>query len=330
MITLDTAADVANYTGTDDLAFVSGLATPFDGAEGFWVRRDNWTGQTNTGTVIADAMQRRWVRQYDHVIDAKWFGAAEDKTDNRAALQMAIDASVIEGHCAVVIPRGRYQIDGALSVSGVTFSGTSQLFGTHIIQTKPGADAFVSTGEVGGMKLGGCRLRNLWIDAATGVAAGAAVRLGGDATYQPDGFELDGIRMSGEGQGAAAGTWANCIAMNGTLRTSPPGIRGGIMRSIEAFNCRQPSVVVWGGAATKLEGVNCYTGFGQTALAGLWVGGTTAVNSWGVKLESCHTEGPVNISNSSQIMGRGNRFGCGRQIHTPTTSYIDVDNLLGT
>ena len=82
------------YTGPVTGLFVRGVANIFDGGFGpFRVDADDTTSLDNGGTIIVDALGRRWKRIYSGGLNVKWFGAVGNgATDDTAALGLAAAA----------------------------------------------------------------------------------------------------------------------------------------------------------------------------------------------------------------------------------------------
>lgn len=312
---------------TEPVCHVIGRGVPGDGGEGTFIRLDGSISPDDDGITLIDAGGNRWKRIWERSLSAAWFGMSPGNPNNRQALQNAIDAAWLAGHRRVHIPAGLFRLSGSVDASGVLVDGVGSLWGTHLVQMQPASEMFVLRGQRAGEKATGGGLKGLWLDAGAGVAAGIAVKMIGDTVHQPDETELSNLRISGE-SATQGGTWLNAIWQDATARTSPPGLRGSLLHEIDVFNCRAPYVVMWGANVVEAFGLECYTGLGTTSLAGIWIGGTPAVPSWGCRFDGCYTEGPINITNCHQSSFAG-RFGGGRQIGG-TTSYITVNNLLGT
>lgn len=102
------------YAGSDTDALVTDI-----GIGGIFIRDpSDTTTSDNGGTVIVDSSSRRWTRQYDQKINAKWFGATGDaSTDDSSALQAWLSAIGVNG-VAGYLPDGTYVHDGTLLYSG--------------------------------------------------------------------------------------------------------------------------------------------------------------------------------------------------------------------
>lgn len=71
--------DVRNYTGVNKKINVYGRSFYLDGGEGLFVLDDSdSTSKDNDGTVLIDALNRRWKREFNDSIYLEWFGAIGD------------------------------------------------------------------------------------------------------------------------------------------------------------------------------------------------------------------------------------------------------------
>jgi hypothetical protein len=155
-----TAISLADYTalrayaGLAKSAYVTGylVSVAPSGIAGYFTRDDSdTTSADNGGTVIVDALGRRWKRQYDGEMSVKWFGAVGDGETHPlseyfgtlAAAQaiyphalaltdeidgIAIQAALNTGRWCLV-PRGRYRTTYELVyVSGSGLIGESSFF----------------------------------------------------------------------------------------------------------------------------------------------------------------------------------------------------------
>lgn len=113
---LDSAKPMADYAA---LRAYTGRATSVritqTGLAGFFARvAGDASSPDNGGTIIVDALGRRWRRLYDGKIIVTWFGADPTYTsDSTAAFQAAIVAGGFDG-CDVYAPNGTYKISGTI------------------------------------------------------------------------------------------------------------------------------------------------------------------------------------------------------------------------
>ena len=227
------------------------------------------------------------------------FGVSTAAADNRGALQAAIDAAYATGGRRVFLPAGRYLMSGAVDVSGVFLEGAGPLFG-GLVLTEPGGGLISIHGQRGGVHCPGGGVRNMYLFAKANVHGGVCVSLGSGGQHMPDRCDLSGLRITTDSvpAGSTQGVWERAINLNATTRLSPPGLRGATMRDIEIFNCVGPAVVLWGANGIRMSSVMAYTGGGVQAMMGLWIGGTSAVQSTDVQVSDVKFDGPANVTNT--------------------------------
>lgn len=118
------------YTGTLNSVYVTGVigtANPEGIAGAFVLAANDHTRPDNGGTIIVDALGRRWIRVFTGAFDVRWFGATGDGiTDDRPSIQSALDYVGSIGGGSVKIPKssGQYRITSGLKLPGyVTLEG---------------------------------------------------------------------------------------------------------------------------------------------------------------------------------------------------------------
>lgn len=97
--------DIRGYAGSGQRLKCLGRSNLIDNAGGYFVRDDTDTTSTdNDGTIIVDALNRRWKREYSGGLRLEWFGGVSDyympsgvtvnptPTDSSTALQKAVNA----------------------------------------------------------------------------------------------------------------------------------------------------------------------------------------------------------------------------------------------
>ena len=114
-------AQLRSYSGSQTAVNVWGIYDVFDGAAGiFKVKTSDTTSADNGGTILVDALGRRWYRFFSGPVNVRWFGA--DNTgvvDSTPAFQSAFDAAeafseIVSGGsssgASVYVPFGVYYI----------------------------------------------------------------------------------------------------------------------------------------------------------------------------------------------------------------------------
>lgn len=84
-------SDIRGYSGSDYSISCYGRETIADNAFGIFQRDDSDTSsEDNDGTILVDALDRRWKRSYTGPVDARWFGVkADGVSDDTAAANRA-------------------------------------------------------------------------------------------------------------------------------------------------------------------------------------------------------------------------------------------------
>ena len=118
-------AEVDNVVGmvnlgvaSDKSAFAKSRTTLGDGGGGLFYFETNSVTATNLGTVFNSLTATgRWKRLYSGPVNARWFGAKGNGTDNDGpAIRAAVDLLAAEGAGEVFLPSGLYFVDLAVSV----------------------------------------------------------------------------------------------------------------------------------------------------------------------------------------------------------------------
>lgn len=117
-------AALRQYTGSRQSVYVTGYlsTSAASGVAGTFVRDNgDTTTADNGGTVIVDAANRRWKRQFAGPANVLWFGADPSYViDSTAAFQAAILFGSWNG-ITIYVPNGTYRIEGTIYIG--TFSG---------------------------------------------------------------------------------------------------------------------------------------------------------------------------------------------------------------
>ena len=120
------------YAGSQTSYYVRGVANIFDGGAGvFRVDSSDTTSADNGGTILVDAISRRWKRETNDDVSVKWFGAkGNGVTDDTGAFQSAV-SSLTNGGTVKVLP-GKYYIASSFTIPAqVALVGDVGAIGSH-------------------------------------------------------------------------------------------------------------------------------------------------------------------------------------------------------
>lgn len=140
-----TYAGIRAYTGSSMELRCIGREHLFDRGNGDFARDDNDTkSKDNDGTILLDALGRRWKRIYKGGVLVDWFGAVDDglsstPTDSYAAIQAAINSVTAAGSQG-----------GAVELDGAYYSSQ-----TIVIDYRPNPSHFVGGKDIGVFALRG-------------------------------------------------------------------------------------------------------------------------------------------------------------------------------
>lgn len=170
---LDNAKAMANYTALRAytgratgvrITGVMGEAKQSSIAGIFQRDSSDTTSADNGGTIIIDALGRRWKRQFDSGVSVKWFGAAGNDIENDTDEFLAALAYCKAQKKALAIPDGTY----LLTAGAVNFAGQGLAIvgvGKPVLHFTGAGCAFeMDTGLPNGESLSDMRVENLRID----------------------------------------------------------------------------------------------------------------------------------------------------------------------
>lgn len=213
-------------------AVVSGFAAAGDCPPMTWNRLAAAPGAPHPGQQqTADGAWWGLSPDAGNVMDVRWFGCVCDTvTNDLAGLTDARDACVANAFATLKIPSPGMMLGSvgtpmsSFAVRGIHIQGQDA---NRTVLYLPGAAgiSFLMDGA-GGVTGGG--LSNLILWAPTGKTTGQALRLDGDATFQPDETAIQNLKISG------SGAWDIPLFLSGLDRAagSPPGLR-----KVSIVNC---------------------------------------------------------------------------------------------
>lgn len=233
--------------------------------------------------------------------------------------------------CVIEFPAGQYSFSSPLPTLGqVVIRGQSKLSTIFIKRFHDGI-FFQSDGTLGN----GLIIERLAILADPLYRPGYFCYLSGPpGLYQPDNFQLKDLYVSQYGAITGAsppggGLWQNGIFIDGINRTSPQGIRIGVIENCEIFNCQSTGVYIRNGVGIVMRGGGLFAASGPPEGTGVFVtGGPTDPLT---QSTTCHFEGVINngvlnITESSFCSWIGGQIG---SLATDDSSRWRIDTLCG-
>ena len=140
-------AQLRAYSGPHTTVNVLGISDAFDGAAGvFKVNSSDTTSADNGGTILVDAIGRRWYRVFSAAASVLWFGAKGDGvTDDTQALLAADAHSVATGELIRI--SGQHNVKNVQLGGRYVFDNGAYIYGLlgerdNIILAKPGLRMF--------------------------------------------------------------------------------------------------------------------------------------------------------------------------------------------
>lgn len=114
---------VRNYTGSNSKIGVYGISNVFDGGNGvFILDPSDSASEDNNATILVDSLDRRWKRQLNGIVNAKWFGVTYDGVDREKEINALFE------YCSKEFVE--CYLEGWVSVkNGVTLSENLKLTG---------------------------------------------------------------------------------------------------------------------------------------------------------------------------------------------------------
>lgn len=310
--TLDDVGDV-NLTGLED-----GKVLYRDGVNNLW--KPSWANPKDPVADLRDFMDARYGV-------GGWTGRTGigTGTDCGPAIEdagLALQARY--GRGTIRIPPKLWLMNtppSTASLSGNIVEGAASPLSCQIVFNNANAFMFHFSGA-GGLSGGGLKHLALYIESGLGDTVSSAVVLQGDASYQPDQFEIENIYCTTL---QASTYWYNGLLINGQARVSPQGVRVGTIKNYQQFNCRNLGVGLYSALQWSLENVGVYTGKGGGANFQVGGGGTPTTNSQQIDIAGLVCTGELNLTNSSivNISGLANTIAVSST--TFTNSWVDVE-----
>lgn len=312
LATLDDIGDI-NLTGLED-----GKSIYRDGDANLW--KAAWASPKDATADLRDFMDARYGA-------GVWTGrtGVGTGTDIGPAIQDAGEALKTRyGRGTILIPPKLWLMTtppSAASISGNVIKGTASSIGSQIVFNNASGNMFHFSGA-GGYTSGGLKNLSLLIESGLGDTNSTAVFLQGDATYQPDQFEIEDIYCTTM---SASTYWYNGLLLNGQTRVSPQGIRVTSISNYQQFQCRNFAIGLFGVVQCSMSNIGTYTGKGTGNSFYIGGGGTASTNSTQIDIRNLTCSGELNLVNATKvnISGQANTIAAGTSFDY---YWLDIDH----
>ena len=202
------------------------------------------------------------------------------------------------GRGKVVIPPGLWMMKTAPTAaqySGCMIEGFGSMASLVVYDADSGAP--FSFSGAGGYTGGGIKGVGLLLEDGHPTSTATAIRLQGDATYQPDQMEFRDIYCSANGNSY----WYDGFHAVGTARTSPQGIRICDVRNLQIFRCRNTGIYIQNAVQWTMENIGVYAGIGSGNNFYIAGGGSASTNTTQISVRRLACNGDLNITNCSRF-----------------------------
>lgn len=206
-------ADISAYTGTNTVINVYGKSNIFDGGYGvFRLDAADTTSADNGGTILVDALGRRWKRVFLGPVQSKWFCVGDGVADDTTQLQKAVNYSISK-KIPLHLNKGDYKYS-SLDLTGITsgsvISGDGSLLARLVYTGTGGAfviDAFYSGSptapfihsiELGGFSIIGTNATKLFVMQGVARSKFKDIKVNGASVGNTSSiaFEFKGVMLS--------------------------------------------------------------------------------------------------------------------------------------
>ncbi len=204
------------------------------------------------------------------------------------------------GRGLIRIPPGTWLANTVIDpakLSGIVLEGVDPLSSLIVWA---GTGNLLHCNGAGGFTGGGWKRLGLFREDGFSSSA-IAMMLSGDATFQPDQFEIDNIYSSTLG----TGFWTNSLQISSIARTSPQGQRVAAMRNLQLFRSGAGNglaVGLYNAVQCSIENIGTYASTGTLAnFFAIGGGGASNTNSTQITVERLACGGELNLTNSTRV-----------------------------
>jgi hypothetical protein len=209
--------------------------------------------------------------------------------DNTAALNEALADCVTLGKRMISFPAGMFGFSSQPSaIDGIRIVGQGKT-ATYLVRNYSGN--FL---KFGGGLLGGSGLEDLGVLAGSGTSGGYGIHLVGSSTETPDFSTFKSLLVSSGG-----GTFAFPFLLDGSLRTSPQGVRNVRVSNSDFFAGTSGAAQIYNGVAVYMDAVGCYPAGGTSGT--LYVQGGSTI----ICMTNMNVVGELNLQSLSRLTFSG-------------------------
>lgn len=210
--------------------------------------------------------------------------------DNKAAFDEFLADAVAAGVKRVRIGSGRFEFASKPTIPASMWLDGEGSRVTQLVRAYSGD--FIEFGAAAGF---GGGLQGVSLQAGAGTSGGGGLLVKAAAAHSPDYAAFSDLVITNDQQGGG-GTWAFPLVVDGSLRSSPQGVRDLHFNNVNLFAGTSGALSVVNGVGVNFIGLGTYPAGGTSG--NVYVnGGSNTVNFFGANVQ-----GELNLSNLQKLI----------------------------